>query len=68
MARETPTAGPLVTIECPCCGDDAWVGKDGDEILDGTPLICGCKGHIMTGADDEEPYAWVNEECWCGRE
>ena len=46
-----------ISLECSCCGDDAWVGQKGDEILDGTKLICGCSGWISC---DSETEPWVN--------
>lgn len=53
----------LLTIECSCCGDDAWIGHEGDEILDGSPLACGCKGWISC---DSETEPWVNAyDCDC---
>ena len=64
MDRSMIEHAALLTIECPCCGDDAWVGHEGDLIADGTPLLCGCAGHI--GCDSEnEPEAMVFD-CECG--
>ncbi len=58
-------AEPPLTLECPCCGDDAWAGREGDEILDGTPLRCGCKGQIS--CDSENAPAANASDCDCGR-
>jgi hypothetical protein len=53
----------MVSIECSCCGDDAWYGPADSEIADGTPLQCGCKGQISC---DSETEPWVNaDECDC---
>lgn len=50
-------------IECPCCGDEAWIGQDGDMVEDGQPLLCGCQGHISCDSETE-PYA-VADNCRC---
>jgi hypothetical protein len=54
---------PLI-IECSCCGDDAWIGQKGDDIVDGTPLACGCKGWISCDSETE-PYVSGTEDCDC---
>ena len=45
----------VISLECPCCGDDAWIGTEKDLIADGTLLICGCKGHISVDSESD-PY------------
>lgn len=52
----------MVNVECPCCGEDAWVGEEG-VIFDGMPLRCGCKGHISCDSESE-PFA-VADDCRC---
>lgn len=54
---------PWLIIECPCCGDDAWVGQEGDPIYDGEPLRCGCRGHISCDRESE-PSVFV-DDCLC---
>ena len=56
---------PDLTIECPCCGDDACYGQDGELVTDGQPLMCGCKGHMSVDSESE-PEAWVDDACDCG--
>lgn len=38
-----------MTLECPCCGDDACTG---DEFTDGQKLDCGCAGWVSVDEDD----------------
>jgi hypothetical protein len=59
----TPEKPSTVSIGCPCCGDDAWIGQPGDEIFDGQALLCGCGGHISC---DSETTPYVNvDSCDC---
>lgn len=52
------------TLECPCCGDDGAVSKDG-LFHDGQSLVCGCVGWVSV---DENGDVWINngdDQCPC---
>ena len=51
-------------IECPCCGDDAWIGEAGDDVTDGQALLCGCVGHISCDTESD-PYVSGTGDCDC---
>lgn len=57
--------GNMASIECPCCGCEAWYGPYGGEVYDGQPLECGCKGHISVDSESE-PDVFI-DDCECGR-
>lgn len=54
---------PDWTMECPCCGDDAAFGVNGELVTDGQQLACGCKGWVSV---DSESEPFVNAyDCDC---
>ena len=53
----------IVTLECPCCGEDGAYADADDMFEDGQALVCGCDGHVMVDTETEPSINVFDCDC-----